>query len=371
MKNILSLILFFYYSFGFSQNSIDTLPINQFQWIISHNSYRIGPTPKYANRMNKFPYKAFKQWDYYHTDLTTQLDSFNLKGLEIDLYHDPKGGRYYKRKTNVFFGGKQESYIQDLKEPGLKVFHFTGMDYRTYNYTFKSVLEEVLIFSKNNPNHFPLFIMIELKEKSVGNVFPFMLFGHKKALSFDKEALLNVDNEIKEVFAEDMNKLFIPDSLRENGKGLAQTLQEKGWPTLGELRGKIIFFGHAKEKTKELYLNLSKKENSLESRMMFLYLNTTHAEGAFVQVDNPNDTTIIKDALSKNLIVRTRSDVPVYEAQTGDYTRFNQAKKSGAQIISTDFYKPDYRANVSDEWSDFHVIFDGDTTVRLNPYYHD
>ncbi len=368
---------------GYNQAAKDTTPINKFQWIISHNSCRVGPLPKYVKKAQHWPFKVLDQWDYYHADLTTQLDSFQLKGLEIDIYHDPKGGRYYKRKTNFFFGGKKKSYVKELQEPGLKVHHMTGVDYRTHNYTFKSVLKEILEYSNNNPNHFPLFIMVELKEKAPGNVFPANLFGHKKALKFDKEALLGIDEEIKEVFKDDLDKVYIPDSLRLGDEYLKETILKDGWPTLNQMRGKILFIGHAKEKTKERYLDKESHRGknagwnyspvpSLKNRMMFFYLDEEHPEAAIIQVDDPIvNQEKIKELVKKGFIVRTRSDTPVHEAKTGDYTKFNKAKTSGAQIISTDYYKPDYRAKTSKDWSDFTVIFKGDTTVRLNPITHD
>jgi hypothetical protein len=46
-------------------------------------------------------------------------------------------------------------------------------------------------------------------------------------------------------------------------------------------------------------------------------------------------------ALSKTYIVRTRTDVETMQARTNDYSMFNAAIKSGAQILSTDYYVPD------------------------------
>lgn len=364
------LLLIFLATHGIAQQATENLPLNHYQWIMSHNSYRVGPLPKFAKKMEKFPYKKLEQWDYYHPSLKAQLDSFQLKGLEIDIYHDPKGNRYSKRKTNFLFGGKKRSNVQELNEPGLKVFHIPGVDDQTHHYTFKSVLQEILTFSTENEDHFPLFIMVELKEKSIGNIFPFSLFGHKRALSFNQEALLGVDEEIKEVFKNKEKHLFIPDSLREGNHTLSQTIKQHGWPLLETLRGKIVFVCHASEKAKNTYLELNTTKN-LQNRMMFLYLSPYHPEATFIKMDDPSDEATIKEIVGDGFIVRTRSDVPVKQAKTNDYTRFIKAKQSGAQMISTDFYKPDNRAITSEKWSDYCVIFDGDTTVRLNPLFHD
>jgi hypothetical protein len=39
-------------------------------------------------------------------------------------------------------------------------------------------------------------------------------------------------------------------------------------------------------------------------------------------------------------LVRARADIETYEARINDLTRANQAFRSGAQIVSTDFYQP-------------------------------
>jgi len=50
--------------------------------------------------------------------------------------------------------------------------------------------------------------------------------------------------------------------------------------------------------------------------------------------------------LTTKFIVRTRSDAGTMDARTNDQTRKIAAIKSGAQIISTDYYRPDL--NLSD-----------------------
>src|SRR6218665_62177 len=94
---ILCLLLFTKTSF--CQFNIDSLRINQIQTIGSHNSYH--------QRANKFVLRflkglAFilpkeynpKDLDYAHEPLMMQLDSFNLRSFEIDVYADPKGGQF-------------------------------------------------------------------------------------------------------------------------------------------------------------------------------------------------------------------------------------------------------------------------------------
>jgi hypothetical protein len=45
----------------------------------------------------------------------------------------------------------------------------------------------------------------------------------------------------------------------------------------------------------------------------------------------------------------------------------NMAFSSGAQIISTDYYRPDERAPTDPGWSDYSVQLPNDVVARLNP----
>ena len=67
-------------------------------------------------------------------------------------------------------------------------------------------------------------------------------------------------------------------------------------------------------------------------------------ESAFLIYNDPQrNNDDIQFAVSNNFIVRTRSDSPNNQNKTGDYTKQIAAFNSGAQIISTDYYRPDPR----------------------------
>jgi hypothetical protein len=66
-------------------------------------------------------------------------------------------------------------------------------------------------------------------------------------------------------------------------------------------------------------------------------------------------------------MVRTRADAGTWESRSGDYSRMNMAFSSGAQIISTDYYRPDERAPIDPDWSDYSVQLPNYVVARLNP----
>ena len=91
-------------------------------------------------------------------------------------------------------------------------------------------------------------------------------------------------------------------------------------------------------------------------------------EAAFVILNNPtSQKSTITQRVQEGYIVRTRSDADTQEARTGDYTDMNNAFSSGAQITSTDYYKPDPRGGIDSGWTTFSVKFPEGSIARKNP----
>jgi hypothetical protein len=81
--------------------------------------------------------------------------------------------------------------------------------------------------------------------------------------------------------------------------------------------------------------------HSLEGRMMFVRSTPGTPRSAFLLLDNAIvRQEEIKQRVKQGYIVRTRSDIETYEAKVNDYTRAKAAFQSGAQVISTDFFRP-------------------------------
>ena len=101
---------------------------------------------------------------------------------------------------------------------------------------------------------------------------------------------------------------------------------------------------------------------------MFLYSDAGNPETAFILLNDPvKSETIIQQRVAEGYMVRTRSDENTDEARTGDYSKMIAAFASGAQIISTDYYRPDPRGLAHDSgWTDFQVKFPGNELARIN-----
>lgn len=337
----------------------EALPINQLQYIGSHNSYRLKTDPAIFNLMKSLT--GFLPddldvlgWDYTHLPLPDQL-GLGVRSLELDIYNDPAGGRYFYRMGNRLVGKPVASYIDELKQPGMKLLHVPDMDYNTHNYSFKSALRSVKSWSDQNPQHLPVFILVELKTRTIGDVLP----GFVKALPFTPTALDSVDQEIVDVFGAGSSKVFHPDDLRGSYATLKEAVLEKGWPTVSQMRGKIIFIVYKND-------NYTAGHPNLEGRQMFQFSSESSPNAAFILLDEADeDFNDIQRLVQAGYIIRSRADGSPNVAKTGDYSGRDAAFTSGAQIISTDYYIPDSRAG-QPGWSDYRVKFDDISYARVN-----
>ncbi len=349
------------------EEKIENLKINQFQVIGSHNSYRqrtFAPILQYLfDSLHLLP-PGFTPavWDYDHVSLDEQFSDYGIRSIEIDVYNDPNGGLFYLRIGNGAVGADPISNEPKLLEPGLKVMHFPDLDYNTHYLTFKDAITAVKNWSASNPNHVPISIMVETKEDS-----PNALLGDPFTVTipFDKTAVESIDQEIKDVYGNDLTGVMTPDDLRGTYASLNEAVLANNWPTLGNARGKVMFILSTNSDMKAAYLD---GHATLEDRAMFVFSQAGNAETAFVKLDDPlTDEAAIKTAVGEGYIVRTRADANTLEARSGDTQRSEAALRSGAQIVSTDYYKPDGRA----DWSDYSVELPNGVVARISPVFNE
>jgi hypothetical protein len=147
------------------------------------------------------------------------------------------------------------------------------------------------------------------------------------------------------------DKLITPDWVRREAKTLNEQVTQNGWPTLDESRGKFAFILDGKGLNRDLYM---KNHPGLEGATMFISADPDTPEAAFMVVNNTvKKGKLITEMVEKGYMFRTRADAGTKEARTSDYSRFEAAKNSGAQIITTDYYLPSKLFE-----SDFQVTFE-------------
>jgi hypothetical protein len=337
----------------------DSIRLNDIRFIASHNSYKLKPDPKVLRFLSHFKKRLGndldpKRMDYGHISLTQQFDQYEVRGIELDLYYDPKGGKYRKRRVNFFVWGRKQR-IKDsiMREPGFKMLHIADVDFETNYLTFKSALEEIRLWSDQHDRHTPLIINIEPKGDSPGDHSGFLRFiGFKRAIPYDSIAYSELEKEILFVFQKE--QILKPNDLKSSFSSVSQRLDSLGWPKLNEVLGKVIFVIDGDRNG--IYKRTQKEP------ILFLYDNPSDSATAFVKRNDPFDKTDEIVTLTEKYMVRTRTDVETMQARENDYTMFDAAIQSEAQIISTDYYKSD------EELSDFQISLEKFKKVKEWPF---
>ncbi len=76
-----------------AENPADGFRINQVQALGSHNSYKQAIDPALLKLLQQGDPSRYASLEYEHPTLTVQLD-LGLRKLELDVVHDPEGGRF-------------------------------------------------------------------------------------------------------------------------------------------------------------------------------------------------------------------------------------------------------------------------------------
>jgi hypothetical protein len=333
------------------------LRLNQLQQVGSHNSYHreLSAAEKQVQQAQD---PGAVNIFYSHASIPNQLEDQNIRTLELDLFPDPAGGLYtYPLIRKLTAQGP----IADpaLAKPGIKVMHIVDFDYNTNCRTFVLCLQQVKTWSDAHPKHAPITIQLELKQSDPRLVAA----GGVKAPPWDLGNLNSIDSEIRSVFSE--RQLLSPDDVRRQGLTLEQSVLSKGWPTLDQARGKVMFFfdNGGEGEIRTLY---REGKPNLEGRAVFTRGPEGQPDAAVTMVNDPRgaNQAEIQRLVKKGYLVRTRSDEPMSTVLTNETSRVGVALASGAQWVTTDFPVAGMAARYD---SDFVADLPGDSAVRCNP----
>jgi hypothetical protein len=328
----------------------DNTKMNRIQVIGSHNSYKRAIDPALFKVFQQKDSVSASKLDYEHISLTEQLE-MGLLNLEIDVYADEKGGRFAHPKGLDWAAGQppfDEKGI--MKAPGFKVLHVPDLDFRNDNLTLKNCLAELKAWSDKHPDHYPVFITLEPKDGVSKN--PDMTVPEP----FTAKTFEALDKALTDGLGK--KNIITPDMVRGKYNTLEEAVLHDNWPSLKAASGKFVFLLDDKEAKRALYIA---GHPSLKNRVMFANADPGTPEAAMLFRNNPTASEI-KDLVAKGYIIRTRADADTREARLNDKSSFEAACKSGAQIITTDYYRKSTHFK-----SDYEVSFEGKKYVRLNP----
>jgi hypothetical protein len=334
--------------------------MNEIQVIGTHNSYHRelseAEQATYDQIINTpGDYDAFLL--YSHATIPNQFAHQDVRGLELDLLPDPQGGLYANPLVRQRMG---LGPLPDpaWRQPGVKVFHITDLDYNTTCVRLVTCLEQVRAWSDANPGHVPLPIMLELKQSDNRAVQQ----GGVVAPPWDAAALDALDAEIRSVFSE--RDMITPDDVRRPGLTLEQSVLRHGWPSLERSRGKVLFLlDNDPGPIRNAY---TAGRPSLQGRVIFTNSRAGFQDAAFIKRNEPRNanTAQIQQLVRDGYLIRTRSDVPMGTVRSGDTSMLEAALASGAQLISTDFPEVGMSARYG---SDFVARLPEGGPARCNP----
>lgn len=312
----------------FSVTNAQEKRINQVQVIGSHNSYKQAIDPQLFEYLSqKDTTGGINGLQYEHIAIIEQLD-MGLRNLEIDAYVDKQGGKF-ANPAGMQLVSSQRAYDTEhlLNKPGFKVIHIPDIDYRTQYYLLEDCLNDLRKWSESNPEHETVFITLEPKDGSKNR------FGTTPE-PYTTEVYDELDKQLLKSLTRD--HLIVPDDVRGSYSTLNEAVVNQNWPTIESGRGKFLFILDAKDEKRVMYI---KGHPSLKDRVLFTNSEPGSPESGALIMNNAKDSRI-PVMVRAGYIVRTRADANTVEARNMDYSNFEAAKKSGAQIITTDYYLP-------------------------------
>lgn len=336
---------------------MDDLPLNMIQVIGSHNSYKEAIDPPLFNMIRFMDQSIANSLDYAHLTLSEQL-SMGLCNLEIDVYADEHGGKYAHPKGLSWEGKAARDFPYDPKgemmQPGFKIMHIQDIDFRSSCLTLAGALRELKAWSDAHKGHPPVFITVNAKDDRIP--------GLTRPEKFTGDVFDRLDKALVQGLGPD--KLLTPDDVRGSSPTLERAVLDGHWPTVTAARGKFVFILDEKGRKRDAYVA---GHPSLRGRVFFVDAPAGSPEAAFMIVNDPvKNQALIRNYVRQGYIVRTRADEGTAEARRNDMNRFHAACSSGAQIISTDYYRASTLFR-----SDYVIRFAAGEYLRQNPMLDD
>jgi hypothetical protein len=190
--------------------------------------------------------------------------------------------------------------------------HIPLLDEGTTCRAFTECLATMKSWSDAHRGHTPLLVQIEPKDNPPED---------------DAETYFaKMEKEILSVWPRE--RILAPDDVQLKEPTLRGAVTTKGWPTLAETRGTILFYVDNLDVFRRLYTRGGK---NLDGRLMFVDSHDDDPLAAVIVANDPADKARI-DALSRaGFLVRTRAD----EAGTVEVRQ--AALSTGAHLLSSDY----------------------------------
>jgi hypothetical protein len=307
------------------------LRLDQLQVVGTAESYKLRPDRAVLGLIRMGGKQAAQEVDYALPPIAAQLDA-DVRALAFDVAYDPKGGAYKNPAgASMAMDLLPGDYVKTMSKPGFKAIHVLDVDYRSSCLLLTDCLAEVSAWSRAHPRHLPIVITLRTNDSKTPRP------GATRPLPCDEAALNALESEIRTAFAPD--QIFTPSQLQGRYPSLRDAAIAHAWPTLGAVRGKVIFVLDDSMAKAHAYQG---SRTSLEGRLMFVAADQASPLAAFVNIPDPvKDGARIGAAVKAGFMVITRADDDAHEARANNPARRDAAFTSGAQIVRTNFIHPD------------------------------
>ena len=276
--------------------------MNEIAVMGTHNSYQMVATlPKRAlmRTLQIISFGAVENKAIFEMDTFTDQLEKGVRNLEIDIVTVDDG-------DNV-------SFI---------VTHQPILDNVSSAYNFAKAVEEIAMWSDNNPGHLPVYLLIEPK----GDVTS---VNHMK--NFSVEYALELDKVLREKLGD---KLLTPALTMREYESFEAMRNADDWPDLKEAAGKVVVLMHPCDVTQG-YIDI---DTSIKTQAMFPMLRFSDIDKSYASfiLDNDPEGAVENNKITvneKRLMVRTRADdYPDFSDE-----RYSFAENCGSHIITTDY----------------------------------
>lgn len=281
----------------------DGVKFNEVAYIGTHNSYQLAADDSYAQIYRKLSDATFglvsdQTADYNSETLTEQFNT-GIRSIELDI------------ETRVIDG--KASFICT---------HEPGFNMNSSCADFALALEEIKLWSENNPGHLPITVIIEPKK---------VFIPVNDTVYFNPDYALELDSLLREALG---STLLTPADMLGSYSDFAAMRNNNGWLPLGDTLGKVLVLLHDTTITSS-YINADKTIKTQAMFPMLRYSDRDKSYASFLLLNDSSDALVHAGELVDNgkFIVRTRADSFGYI----DEDERAAAIKSGAQIISTDY----------------------------------
>ncbi|RLB60146.1 MAG: hypothetical protein DRI90_14395 [Deltaproteobacteria bacterium] len=263
----------------------DSLRLNHLQTKSTHNSYHVETD---GNELD--------DWRYTHVPLDQQLETQGVRHFELDLRFSEALG-------------------------GFEIYHLPIIDEQTTCRLLTDCLAAIKGWSDQHCSHHPIVVQLELKDGQPADVEAYFATLHQDLLAVWPA-----------------ERIITPASVQGDHDSLAAALQDEGWPTLGGLRGKVLFILDDSGAFQEAYTH---GHLDLNDRLIFAHASPDQPFAAVAVLNDPvGGGTAIAEAVAAGMLVRTRADSGSVEPLNEDFARQQTALASGAHFVSTDYPAP-------------------------------